>query len=361
MKIAFVVPGMGMGGAERVISILAKGFIEKGHYVCIGMFNVTPQTVAYSLDSRIEVENITSYRFGSPKEICKSLKNIEEYLTKVAPDVVISFTNVTCAQVSIVCKKMHIPIIFSERNDPRRLLTGMKTKIFQKILIHNVKNMVFQTNGAKDLYPESITKHSVIILNPLDTTKFPPYYEGERKKEIVTVGRLEPQKRQDILIRAFSIIAEHYPDYKLRIYGEGSQKDFLLKLIRELNMESRIILMGTKKNIFDQINESAIFAMTSDFEGLSNALIEAMALGIPCVSTRCSPGGAEELIRDKKNGFLVPCGDYNELSKVLDMMIKNYKDTQKIGQAAVAIKSRVEVQGVINAWNDYICEVVGNK
>lgn len=361
MKIAFVVPGMGMGGAERVISILSKGLIEKGHSVSIGMLNVVPQTVAYPLDERVAVEDIKACRFTTPAQIRSTLGNVETYLKKINPDVVISFTNVTCAQVSIVCKKMGIPVIFSERNDPRRLLTGIKDKIFQALLIHNVKHMVFQTEGAKRIYPKKIAKNSVVILNPVDTSKFPPYYEGDRKREIVSVGRLEPQKRQDILIRAFRIVADTYPDIALRIYGEGGQRDALEALIKELQLEDRAFLMGAKSNIFEQINESALFAFSSDFEGLPNALIEAMALGLPCVSTRCSPGGAEEVIQDGENGLLVPCGDPEQLAKAMIQMLGNYDAALEMGQKARDVRKRVDRQEIIDCWERFIYGVVNHK
>ncbi len=361
MNITFIVPGMGMGGAERVISILSKGFVEKGHSVSIGMFNVTPQSVSYQLDERVSVENVMSFRFSSFYRIKQSFRSLEEYIRKVNPDVVISFTNVICSQVSIVCKKMGIPLIFSERNDPRRLLTGRKEKIFQKILLHNIRYVVFQTEGAKNLYPNKIAQNSIVILNPLDTSKHPPYFEGKRKKEIVTVGRLEPQKRQDILIRAFAEIADNYSEYVLRIYGEGTQRGALSELIKELHLEERVFLMGTRNNIFDCINESAIFAFTSDFEGLPNALIEAMSLGIPCVSTRCSPGGAEEVIEDGKNGYLVSCGDFEELSMVLSNMINNYDNSLNVGREAINVRKRVDKQEVIDSWECFIYGVVKDR
>ena len=361
MKIAFIMPSMAMGGAERVISILSKGLVEKGHSVCIGMFNVAPQTSAYALDERVELENIQSCRFTTPTQIKNSLGNLEAYFKKKTPDVVISFINVTCAQVSVVCKKLGIPIIFSERNDPRRLLNSIKSKIFQHLLIWNVRDMVFQTEGAKQIYPKRIAKRSQVILNPVDTSGFPPYYEGERKKEIVSVGRLEPQKRQDVLIRAFAMVAEKDPELVLKIYGQGTQEAALRELIRQLRLEDRVLLMGTRSNIFELINDAAAFVMSSDFEGLPNALIEAMAMGLPCVSTRCSPGGAEELIQDGVNGYLVPCGDPQQLAQAIIRLFDNYENALEMGKKACAVRQRVEKQTIIDSWERYIYGVVNSK
>ena len=170
MNISFIVPGMGFGGAERVISILSKGLVEKGYTVNIGIFNNVPQKVEYMLDPRVRVEHIESYRLRSLSGFKKNLKNIEAFLRYTNTDIVLCFANTVCSLVSIVCKKLNIPLIFSERNDPRRYLTSFSDKLLQKILLRNVKHVVFQTEGAKKLYPKNIRENSVVILNPLDVS-----------------------------------------------------------------------------------------------------------------------------------------------------------------------------------------------
>lgn len=357
MNICFIVPGMGYGGAERVISILSNGLVEKGHSVSLGILNTTPQDVAYALDSRVKVEHIQSYRIRSVSGIKNILKNIESFLKSNGSEIVLCFANPVCALVSIVCKRMNLPLIFSERNDPRRYLTKFSDKLLQRVILRNVRYAVFQTEGAKKLYPEKIRKNSIVILNPLNTVGMPDYYEGERRKVIVSVGRLQEQKRTDVLIDAFAKIADRHPDYTLELYGKGNLLDELKARASSYGLEERIKFMGVSATVFNDINDVAIFALTSDFEGLPNALLEAMALGLPCVSTRCSPGGAEELIEDGKNGYLVPCADVEALANRIDKMLCDYDNTILIGKEARKVRERADLQVIINTWESYINDV----
>ena len=182
----------------------------------------------------------------------------------------------------------------------------------------------------------------------------PEYYEGERRKVILSVGRLQEQKRTDVLIDAFAMIAERYADYNLELYGKGNLLDELKARVDSHGLSERVKFMGTSSTIFNDINDAALFALTSDFEGLPNALLEAMALGLPCVSTRCSPGGAEELIEDGKNGYLVPCGDAKALAERIDSMLCDYDKALAVGKEARKIRERAELQVIIDAWEEYI-------
>ena len=363
MNIVFVVPGMSFGGAERVISILANKLVDRGHQVNIGVFNIEAQNCLYELDNRVKLDFIKSFRFHPVSNMKKSLSNLENYFSTVHPSVVISFTNVVASQCSIVCKKNNIPMIFSERNDPKKLLHGIKNNIFQHVLVHNVQNMVFQTRGAMNMYPHRVQAQSEIILNPLELQNLSSIRKGERENLIVSVGRLAPQKRHDILIKAFAKISDKYPDYILKIYGEGSLREADENLISSLHLEDRIILMGTSKDILAQICNATLFAFTSDYEGLPNALIEAMALGLPCVSTKCSPGGAEELIQDGINGRLVDCNDHEEFAQTMDEMLSNYETSKKMGIEAMKIRERVDVEYIVDKWEAFIEKVimVGDK
>jgi len=361
LNISFIVPQMGFGGAERVISILSKGLAEKGHKVAIGILNTEHQDIAYVLDSRIKVEHIQSYGMRSVYGLKNTLKNIEDFLSHTNTEIVLSFANTVCAFVSIVCKKMKLPLIFSERNDPRRYLTRFSDKLLQKLILKNVKYVVFQTEGAKKLYPKKIRRNSVVILNPLDVSLMPDYYEGERRKVILTVGRLQEQKRTDVLIDAFARIANRHTSYTLELYGKGNLLDELKARVETYGLSERVKFMGTSSTVFQDINDASLFALTSDFEGLPNALLEAMALGLPCVSTRCSPGGAEELIEDGKNGYLVPCGDVEALAARMDSILNDYDKALAIGKEAYKIRHRAESQVIIDTWERYINSVLEEK
>lgn len=357
MNISFIVPGMGFGGAERVISILTNGLIEKGHTVALGILNTAPQSVSYALNPDVKVEHVQAYRLRSLRGIKKTLKNIRIFLQTNQSQIVLCFANPVCALVSIACKKMRLPIIFSERNDPRRYLTSFVDKLLQKVLLKNVNYVVFQTEGAKNLYPRKIRENSIVILNPLDTDRMPDYYEGERRKAIVSVGRLMDQKRHDILIDAFAKIADRHSDYTLELYGKGNLLEKLKERAESHGLVDRIKFMGTSPTVFEDIKQAALFVLTSDYEGLPNALLEAMALGLPCISTKCSPGGAEELIQDGVNGYLVPRGDVEALAQRIDLILSHYNEALALGKAAYHIRARANRKIIIDTWEGYIFNV----
>ena len=163
------------------------------------------------------------------------------------------------------------------------------------------------------------------------------------------------------MIRAFKQIADRYPEYKLIIYGEGEKRAALTELICELGLENRVYLPGTEKSIFDKIKDASMFVFTSDFEGLPNALIEAMALGLPCISTKCSPGGAEELIKDGENGILVDCGDESQISAAMEALLSDKTKCEILGENAFKIRERVSVNEIVTQWENYFENVTRNE
>ncbi|HDR7256494.1 TPA: glycosyltransferase [Bacillus paranthracis] len=193
MKIMFVVPNMGYGGAERVISILSNAFVEKGYEVKILIVNSNGKSV-YDLNSKIEVETIPSANIKNLYSMYKLLKSIRTIALNYKPDVIMSFMNDTCAITALATIGTGYPIIYSERNDPSNTNRGMKDKLYRYIVERFAKGFVFQSNGAKALYSKKVQGNSTVILNPINSKKLPNYYKGKRKKEIVSVGRLHSQK-----------------------------------------------------------------------------------------------------------------------------------------------------------------------
>jgi glycosyltransferase involved in cell wall biosynthesis len=353
MKIVFVVPNMGFGGAERVISILANSFVNKGYEIKILIINSDGESV-YNLNPKVEIEKIPSASIKNIYSMYKLIKSIRQIVSKYNPDVIISFMNDTCAITSLATIGMEYPIIYSERNDPLNTNQGIKDRMYRFIVERLAKGFVFQSDGAKALYPKRVQDNAVVILNPIDTRKLPSYYSGERKKEIVSVGRLQSQKNQEMLIKAYSNIAEEYPEYNLIIYGEGDLRELLQQKIECLGLKERVFLKGNIPNVLDEINKASMFAFSSDYEGLPNALIEAMALGLPCISTDCSPGGAAMLINNYENGILVPTGDEQKFAAGLRYLLSNHSRAINMGIKAQRIIERTKESNIVSDWENYI-------
>jgi glycosyltransferase involved in cell wall biosynthesis len=209
------------------------------------------------------------------------------------------------------CVGLGIKHIISERNDPAHFGGSTITRIVSRLLMRKANGFVFQTKDAQAFYGGEIAKHSVIIPNPLFIGDDYPdtQYVGEREETIVTTGRLNKQKNHPLLIRAFKRIAVEFPEYKLIIYGEGPERQNDEALISELGLQERVLLPGTINDVPAKIYKSSLYVLSSDFEGMPNALMEAMALGLPCISTDCPCGGPRELIYKGYIGMLVPVDD----------------------------------------------------
>ena len=349
MKCLFVSAGMLYGGAERVTSILVNEWAKKGCKTKILVTRTEPIS-KYPLDQSVNVISCLEEVKIAPVGQLAIMKKIREICKKWKPDVVISFYNDLCALSALAIKGLHIPLIYSERNDPNRTNQRQSDRLYRKIVEKNTDKIVFQTTGAQQCYSRKIQKKSTGILNPLDTTGFPIHNFLCEKKEIVSIGRLEPQKNQKLLIKAFSLIAEELPDYSLVIYGEGSLREYLENYIKSKNLEDRVLLPGVKENVQEYIKDASLFVLSSDYEGIPNALIEAMAIGLPCVSTDCSPGGARELINSGKNGVIVECGNAEALANAISESICDREKAALIGKQAELLRRRVDKERIAEKW-----------
>lgn len=355
MKCLFVMPALRFGGAERVTSVLANEWVKQGVNVRILLVE-SDETSCYPLADNVELKSCRrETQIGQVKQGA-IIRAIRKEAKEWKPDAVICFYNALCGLTAIALRGTRIPLIYSERNDPNRTNQRKIDKVYKAIVEHCAAKFVFQTTGAQKCYPKKVQDRSAVILNPLDTTGFPTHDFTSEKKEIVTVGRLEPQKNQKILIDAFSKFAKDFPDYKLTIYGEGSLRPELEQFIQSKGLQDRVILPGSKNRIQEHIKDAALFVLSSDYEGIPNALIEAMAIGLPCVSTDCSPGGARELINDGENGVIVDCGNSDALAKAMVLLLEDREKAQKMGINAKKICRRVDKELVCNRWLDFIMD-----
>lgn len=249
-------------------------------------------------------------------------------------------------------------VIASERVDPSIYPTAKQKQL--KSLAKKADGWVFQTEEERNWYGASTGKAKVqIIPNAINPDFIRDPYRGERKKTIVTAGRLTEQKNHKLLVQAFAKISQKNPDYQLIIYGGGGNlKDKIEETAKQLNIEDRVMLPGYTTNIGDKIKDSSLFVLSSDFEGMPNALMEAMALGLPCVSTDCKGGGAKFLIDDGKNGLLTPIGDVDALAKAIDKMLSDREFAEHCGKEAHKICERLAPGKIYNEWEKFILETI---
>lgn len=350
MNILFCLGSMDKGGSQRVIANLSNYLVNNNE---VSIVTTTSRESQYHLDDKIK-------RFCLDENE-KKLNNIsriyklKKVIKKVEPDVIVTFQPEPSFRILLLKIINNIPIILSVRNDPNVEYKSFKRKILMKMLFPLADGFVFQTRDAASYFSKKIQEKSTIIPNPINE-KFivdTPYLE-EREKTIVTVGRLEKQKNQKLLIDAFKNVEKKHKDYKLLIYGEGSLKKELEEYVSLINLTNKIIFKGQVDNIKEEIFKAGVFVLSSDYEGMPNALMEAMSLGLPCISTDCPCGGPKTLIKNKKNGILVEVNNIKQIQDAINKIIEEREFAQLLGRKACEISKDLEPRKINNMWIEYI-------
>ena len=350
MKVLFTISQLGGGGAERVVSVLANKFVSLGWLVEILMIYDKP--IAYELDNRIKLISLHSKQgrlFGTLKQIAA----VRKYYKKTDADIIISFL-VVVNMISVLAHfGSRIPLIVCERNDPNRNPCSKIVRMVRDAVYRFSDGNVFQTPDAKRYFENKNIKNGVVIPNPLKE-HLPEPFLGERKKIFVTAVRLEKQKNIPLLIKAFARVHESHPDYSLRIFGDGPDKDELIRLCAEHNISDSVKFEGFSKNWHSLILDASCFVLPSDYEGLSNSLIEALALGIPVISTDHPIGGAKMFVENRKNGILIPVGDENALVDAMMFIIDNPDSAWQYAKNAQSIRAKLAVDAIVRKWIEYV-------
>lgn len=354
-KIAIVAHGLSNGGAERVAALLANKFYEIGYEV--NFIAVYSNRREYYLNSNIVYKYIEIKKKNKFSRLFARAKLLKESIEEYNPDIIISFI---INEMILVGLNSKIPIIYSLRNNPESVLNNCVNKMICKILYKRAKNVVFQTADAKDYFEKKIKEKGVIIPNPL-TPNLPYWNKSNHKKRVITACRLTPQKNLKMLIDAFCHFQKQHSEYNLEIYGDGELKEELEDYTKKLKIDDVVRFPGHSKEIHKIMAESECFVLTSDFEGLSNSMLEALAIGTPTICTDCPPGGAATYITDYKNGMLIPVGDTQELIKRLEELLMKPHLSKEFSKHSVEIRKELEENIIIQKWDDLISENVGEK
>lgn len=350
-NILFAIGQLTNGGAERVISVLANQFFELG-------YNVTVLTIAgdypgYPLSTGINYLPIVCKSKYRVIRLLERLFMIRKYIAKTNADVVVSFLADVNIHVLIANLLQRTKIIISERNDPSKNPDKKYIRAIRNILYILADGTVFQTEDAQNYFKNVIKKRSIIIPNPVKS-ELPVPYQGIRKKTIVTACRLTPQKNLKLLIDSFSKLNAEYPDYTLHIYGDGELKNELQNYIDCLGLKNKIQLMGFNNKLHEEIVSAQMFVISSDYEGMSNSLLEAMAIGLPVISTDSPIGGAKMLIENNINGILVPLKDVDSLHKSMKKIIESSEFSQKISYNASKVRETHHQEKITKDWEKFI-------
>jgi glycosyltransferase involved in cell wall biosynthesis len=353
-SIAIVCATLSTGGAERVISTLSNYMVV--YFKSIEIICWRNTSVFYAIDERVK---ITMIPFESQKRsITGQMKWFRKYMKLNSYDLVLSFLAPFNIITSLSLIGLAVPLIVAERNDPRHVPTSYILRIVRNFSYLFADVILTQTENNKRYFPSFLQKKCNVIFNPvfLNTELLGKALTTQKTKKIVSVARLERQKNQLLLLDAFADISRQYNDYILVIYGEGDLRSILEKRISDLKLEHKIFLPGQVTDIHNQILDADIFVLSSNYEGMPNALIEAMCLGLPCISTKVS--GAVDLIQNQENGILVNINDKSELINAMTELLNNKTKSKQIAKQATSIYSCLNINVIAEQWMSVILSTI---
>jgi glycosyltransferase involved in cell wall biosynthesis len=346
-KIIFISNFVGNGGAGRVMSLIANYFA--GQHIDVTICSFLDAQEKYQLNHKIKIILIKpETRLLFLKKILRILM-LRKVFKKNPGAVIISFEYFVNMQTILAALFLKNKVIISERNDPKQQDKRILMKKARDILYHLADVLVCQTYEAKNYFSKQIRKKAIVIPNPI-SADLPGRYQGIRKKEIVSFCRLEPQKNIKMTIDAFYILQKEYPDYKLIIYGDGSEREKLIHYVSQLNLTDKVQIYGFTFHIHNLVNDCSMFVSSSDYEGLSNSMLEAMGMGLPVIVTDCPCGGARMFIRSYENGILIPIGDTIALYQAMKYIIQNPDKAEKISEEAIKIKEKLAADKIYRNW-----------
>jgi len=362
MHIALVILTLGPGGAERVLSQLANSWQKEGHHITLITLEHPSQKPFYSLNPNIHLIQLnpmpikpTSW-FDSLKNNITRLLALRRTLKKEKPDLILSFIDQINVLTLLLTRGLRIPVIVSERIDPAFQSLSRIYKILRRLTYPWASQIVVQTQSAANYFSKKLQQKISIIPNPVFAPKKSLTYG--KIKQIVSVGRLAPQKDYPTLLKAFKVLTLKYPFLKLTIYGEGKERSPLERYIQTLDLNDSVHLPGTLSNIEQALLKADLFVFPSKFEGFPNALCEAMSLGLPVVASNCS--GNRDIVQNGENGLLFPVGDYRALIHQIETFLLHPTEAQRIGKYATRIAQTYSEQKILGLWKTLITKVLSH-
>lgn len=359
-KIVFYISSLAKGGAQRVIVNLAESLVEKDYPVTIVTTMKGEQEYVISdrikrVYSDIIGEEITSSRIKNFIARFRKLRNI---WVQEDAGIIVAFIGKNNFMALLTAFGLKIPVVTSVRGEPKEEYYNPVLRFLSKTLMGLSAGLILQTPDALGYFPKWMQRKSVILDNPLNPDFIDEYYEGKRENEIVTVGRLDSNKNQKLIIDAFCKIAGEFPDTKLILYGDGEDREWLTGYAQKSRYANQIFLPGAVNNVKERIKKSKLFVLSSNTEGMPNALIEALALGIPCISTDCPCGGPRVLMDGKENGILVPVGEVEPMTEAMKKILMDAALWQKYSKNAYRITETLNPNKVNEKWEEYLYSIM---
>ncbi len=335
-KIYFVVPNMVGGGAERVASIILSWLDRQKFSITLVLFNKIGEYLN-TIPHDVEIIDLNK---RSQWDFIKLIFKLRRIIEKENPHILFSYLHYTniIAVLSGLFLKNDTRIIISEHSYHRQYLLHENFRALKRLLMeftYNRANKIIACSlGVRQALIEDFNINSskvVSISNPINIEEIqdlmeervshPFFNKAGNSFVLISVGRLTLAKNFSLLIKAFARVVKEVPAYLL-ILGQGELENDLRTLTRQLSLEKLVDFVGFQKNPFSWMKRADLFVLSSNWEGMPLVLIQAMACGMPVIST-CYPSGPDEIITDGVNGFLVPVDDVEALSEQILRLIKD--------------------------------------
>ena len=356
-KILFVIASLEGGGAERVVCAMANYWAGKEREVTIVTFSSPDDGVAYPLSSEINLVflDVLGKSGNAFSDNFSRIRKLRAAFKAQRPDVIVSFMETTNVLAILAARGLNVPMIVSDRIDPKFYSYGRVWRLLRNITYAFADLFVVQTSAVLRHYPAYLARKANVIPNPVhisaDRNENMP-----RENIICAMGRLHRQKGFDILLRSYAKIADKFPDWTMKIWGEGEERQRLETLANELGISGQVSFPGFTNNTEKAMGSCRLFILPSRYEGFPNALLEAMAYGLPVISSDC-PCGPKEIISNGQDGLLIAAEDEGSLSEAMALLLEDSVLRKNLGFEAQKIQDKYNPDRIIKMWEDLLCAV----
>ena len=351
----FYINSLRRGGAERVLLQLAERFAGAGYRaVFVTSFRAEDEYPVPPGVERISIEDAQIPQ-NALKRNASRISALRRLCIEYKPAALISFMAEPNFRAVLAARGLPVKTILSVRNAPEKEYFNSVFRFVARHILPRADGCVFQTEDAKSWFPERLQKKSTVIMNQV-SQRFFDEVPSDTHRGVAAVGRLSPQKNHAMLIRTYAALGD--VDEPLTIYGEGPLREELEALVKELGLEGRVFLPGQSADISRDIKGAKLFVLSSDYEGMPNVLLEAMALGLPCIATDCPCGGPASVIEDGVSGMLIPVGDEKALTEKMRLLLSSDEARVMLGQNAKTAAEAFRPEAVFRQWKEYVETVI---
>lgn len=365
MRLTLIIHSLAAGGAERVMATLANAWAARGEKVTLLTMDNGSAPPFYALDARVnhrplKLAQVSRGFLTGLKNNLRRVRVLRRAVSESRPDVVISFMMTTNIRTLVACRGLGVPVVISERISPAHAALGLVWERSRWVTYRWAAAIIAQTEREAASYPRALCSKIRVIPNPVALRPTEISRPAACGKVVLAVGRLEEQKGFDLLLRAFAALKNTHPDWMLTVWGEGSRRNALESLSRELGLSDRVFFPGRTPDLARELAAADLFVLPSRYEGFPNVLGEAMVCGLPVIAADCDYG-PREVVRDGIDGVLVPPGDVQALAAAMNRLMADEAERRRLAGRAVEVAQRFCPDLVMCQWDKVLAAVTAQQ